>query len=163
MMTFDFDQLRFFRQEWSVACSIFNIKAQGLAHCIIWMKLSQNRWAEIYFHNVSSRPGGFESWLTLGKSVAVNKRSLLSWQLALCKNIKLGRWAIKNSSQLKLKLRCNNLYHFDILFPALLPCWMIKNNLLIYYSGNSKRARKTKFLASRPDFGKWAQPDLPHL
>ena len=32
MMTFDFDQLQFCRQEWwSVACSIFNIKAGGLA------------------------------------------------------------------------------------------------------------------------------------
>ena len=34
MMTFDFDQLQFFRQEWSVAPSIFNIHARGLAHCI---------------------------------------------------------------------------------------------------------------------------------
>ena len=35
MMTFDFDQLRLFRQEWSVSPSIFNIKARGLAHCLL--------------------------------------------------------------------------------------------------------------------------------
>ena len=32
--------LRFIRQEWSVAPSIFNIKARGLAHCLYWIKLS---------------------------------------------------------------------------------------------------------------------------
>ena len=35
-MTFDFDQLRFFRQEeWSVAPSIFNTKARGLGHYLL--------------------------------------------------------------------------------------------------------------------------------
>ena len=32
--------LRFIRQKWSVAPSIFNIKARGLAHCLHWIKLS---------------------------------------------------------------------------------------------------------------------------
>ena len=27
-------------KEWSLALSIFNIKARGLAHCLHWMKLS---------------------------------------------------------------------------------------------------------------------------
>ena len=46
---------------------------------------------------LTSRPGSFESWLTLGKSLAVNKRSLLRCQLALCnKNIKRRQSAIKN-------------------------------------------------------------------
>ena len=40
MMTFDFDQLQLFKQEWSVAPSTFNIKAQELARCLLWMKLS---------------------------------------------------------------------------------------------------------------------------
>ena len=30
----NFVPLRFIRQEWSVAPSIFNIKARGLAHCL---------------------------------------------------------------------------------------------------------------------------------
>ena len=36
-----FDLLQFSRQEWSVAPSIFNNKLQELAHCILWVKLSQ--------------------------------------------------------------------------------------------------------------------------
>ena len=32
--TFYFDLPRFSRQDWSVAPSIFNIKEQGLAHCL---------------------------------------------------------------------------------------------------------------------------------
>ena len=45
-----FDQLQFFKQEWSVAPSIFNIKAQGLlAYCLLWMKLSQDEVYAIYF------------------------------------------------------------------------------------------------------------------
>ena len=35
-----FAPLQFIRQERSVAPSIFNIKAQGLAHCLLWVKLS---------------------------------------------------------------------------------------------------------------------------
>ena len=37
---FYFVPLRFSRQEWSVAPSIFNIKARRLAHCLLWVKLS---------------------------------------------------------------------------------------------------------------------------
>ena len=37
-----FAPLRFIRQEWSVAQSIFNIKARGLAHCLLWVKLGKN-------------------------------------------------------------------------------------------------------------------------
>ena len=34
---------------WSLAPSIFNIKApQGLAHCLHWMKLSENEVYEVY-------------------------------------------------------------------------------------------------------------------
>ena len=36
--------------EWSVAPSIFNIKAQGLAHCLYWMKLSNCGVYEVYFN-----------------------------------------------------------------------------------------------------------------
>ena len=34
-----FAPLRFIRQEWSVAPSMFNIRAQDLAHCLLWIKL----------------------------------------------------------------------------------------------------------------------------
>ena len=35
-----FALLRFSRQEWSiVAPSMFNIKARGLAHCLLWIQL----------------------------------------------------------------------------------------------------------------------------
>ena len=40
-----FAPLRFSRQEWSVAPSIFNIIEQGLAYCHLWMTLSQE---EVY-------------------------------------------------------------------------------------------------------------------
>ena len=33
-----FDLLQFCRQKWSVAPSIFNIKEQGLAHCVTLVK-----------------------------------------------------------------------------------------------------------------------------
>ena len=31
-----------FLEEWSLAPSIFNIKARGLAHCLHWIKLSNH-------------------------------------------------------------------------------------------------------------------------
>ena len=37
-----FAPLRFIRQERSVAQSIFNIKARGLFHCLLWVKLGKN-------------------------------------------------------------------------------------------------------------------------
>ena len=36
--------------EWSVAPSIFNIKAHGLAHFLYWMKLSNYGVYEVYFN-----------------------------------------------------------------------------------------------------------------
>ena len=45
-----FAPLRFIRQEWSVAPSIFNIKARGLAHCLYWIKLGLNEVYEVSLH-----------------------------------------------------------------------------------------------------------------
>ena len=42
----------FYKQEWSVAPSIFNIKARGLAHCLYWVKLSLDEVYEVVFHAV---------------------------------------------------------------------------------------------------------------
>ena len=39
---FDFNQLWFFRLEWSAAPWIFNIIEQGLVHCVLWMKLRKD-------------------------------------------------------------------------------------------------------------------------
>ena len=49
-----FVPLRFSRQEWSVASSIFNIKTRRLARCLlwIWMKLSQDKTYRVHFHTV---------------------------------------------------------------------------------------------------------------
>ena len=44
------------------------------------------------------------------QKTSLSKRFVLSWQLALCKNIKLRRWAIKNSvtdSMVKKSLKMN--------------------------------------------------------
>ena len=40
----------FYKQEWSVAPSIFNIKARGLAHCLRWKKLSGDEVYWLYFN-----------------------------------------------------------------------------------------------------------------
>ena len=40
---------RMFLKEWSLAPSIFNIKARGVAHCIYWMKLTSNEVYKINF------------------------------------------------------------------------------------------------------------------
>ena len=42
----------FNKQEWSVAPSIFNIKARGLAHCVLWVKLSLYEVYDVLFHAV---------------------------------------------------------------------------------------------------------------
>jgi len=36
--------------EWSLAPSIFNIKAQGLTHCLYWMNLSRHKVYDVYFN-----------------------------------------------------------------------------------------------------------------
>ena len=41
-----------FLKEWSRAPSIFNIEAQGLAHCLYWMKLSHNEVYWVYFNEL---------------------------------------------------------------------------------------------------------------
>ena len=45
-----FAPLRFIRQEWSVAPSIFNIKAQGLTHCLLWIKLGLDEVYQVGFN-----------------------------------------------------------------------------------------------------------------
>ena len=39
---------QFFLKEWSLALSIFNIKARGMAHCLHWMKLGWNKVYEAF-------------------------------------------------------------------------------------------------------------------
>ena len=41
---------RQFLKEWSLAPSIFNIKAQGLAHCLHWIKLIKMKFAGFIFN-----------------------------------------------------------------------------------------------------------------
>ena len=50
--------VRFIRQEWSVAPSIFNIKARGLAHCLYQLKLSLDKVYEVYFHAIQTVSNG---------------------------------------------------------------------------------------------------------
>ena len=47
-----FASLQFTRKEWSVAPSIFNIKAQGLAHCLYSLKLILDEVYEVCFHAI---------------------------------------------------------------------------------------------------------------
>ena len=53
---FDFDQLWCFRVEWSVAPWIIDIKAQGLAHCLLWVELSYYEVYKVSFHTVWKIP-----------------------------------------------------------------------------------------------------------
>ena len=47
-----FVPLRLSRQELSVAPSIFNIKARGLAHCLYFLKLSLDEVYEVCFYAI---------------------------------------------------------------------------------------------------------------
>ena len=48
----------FYKQEWSTAPSIFNIKARGLAHCLYQLKLSLNEIYEVCFRAIQTVSDG---------------------------------------------------------------------------------------------------------
>ena len=48
----------FYKQEWSAAPSIFNIKAQGLAHCLYQLKLSLDEVYKVRFHAIQTVSDG---------------------------------------------------------------------------------------------------------
>ena len=63
-----FVPLRFIRQEWTVAPSIFNIKAPELAHCLLWMKLGLVEVYQIYFHGSMALSDDGVTYKTFGNS-----------------------------------------------------------------------------------------------